>query len=242
MNFALKRVGVSAWLLEICLLCVLSVHGQSRTRLKGTVLDITGGPVSGTDVTLFSDERVVTTKTNENGEFEFAPLPSDIHYVEARSKGFRTVSIPVTDNTAERVSLPPLEPGLGGGPCGRSYELAPSGSYEESSGHLRLTGTVKDAYGAPLAGSSLTLMKADLNEGLKAFSKGTFAAHVFVNDGGAFQFTDLDPGWYRLTASHDGYEDSPVNFWIARETLTRLLPIYLIRKGLFTCTVPLTPT
>lgn len=247
MNLARKRLNLSALLLGICLLCAFPVRGQSSGKLEGTVLDASGGPVPGATVILFSDERVLTTKTNEQGEFEFAPLPSGVRYIEARSNGFKTVSVPIADNTAQRVSLPPLEPGVGGGPCGFSYDLPPFAAYVERSGNARLSGTVKDAYGAPLGGSSLKLMKADLHapstigQGLKVFFKEVLAAQGLANDEGEFQFTDLEPGWYTLDVSHEGYSDNAVRFWVARENLTKVFPIYMIPNGLFTCTVPLAP-
>jgi hypothetical protein len=215
--------------------------------LKGTILDASGGPVPRANVTLFSDEQVLTTRTNEQGEFVFDPLPSGVRYIEARSNGFKTVSIPLAENTAERVSLPPLEPGLGGGPCGFSYDLPPFASYVQRSGNVRLSGAVKDAYGAPLGGSSLKLMKADLHapsttgQGLKVFLKEVLAAQGLANDEGEFQFTDLEPGWYTLDVSDEGYSDNAVRFWVARENLTKVFPIYMIPNGLFTCTVPLAP-
>ena len=247
MNHSRKRMNASALLLGVCLLGGFPVRGQSSGRLKGTVRDASGGSVPGANLILFSDERVLTTKANEHGDFEFAPLPSGVRYIEARSNGFRTVSTPLAGITAEPVSLPPLEPGESGGPCGLSYDPPPSASYGERSGNVRLSGTVKDAYGTPLNASSLTLMKADLDapltnrRGLRGSFKEALSARGVTNEGGEFQFTDLEPGWYRLTVSHEGYSDQAVSFWVARENLTKVLPIYMIPHGLFTCTVPVVP-
>ena len=245
MNLTRKGLTFFGLLLGICLPCICPVRAQSSARLKGIVLDAGGGPVPGADVTLFSDERVLATKANNKGEFEFVPLPSGVRYLEARSNGFRTVGILVPDTIPELVSLPPLWPGEGGGPCGLPYDLPPPVSYEKKVGDVQLTGTINDAYGRPLASSSLTLTRADLNtplstgEGLKRLFKQTPAAQSLASDAGEFQFTDLDPGWYRLIVSHPPvYGDHAVDFWVARETLTRLLPIYLVPKGMFTCTVP----
>jgi Carboxypeptidase regulatory-like domain len=233
---------VSGLLLGACLLSASMFRGQSGSGLEGTVLDQSGGFIPGADVILFSDERVLTTKANENGIFRFASLPSGIRYIEASSLGFASVSIPISDKAPERVSFS-LEPGSGGGvtpicPPPRPNNLRlPSASYEARRENVQLTGTVSDPSGVPQPNASLTLLRADpdvlLGKGraramkLRAF-KETVVADVSPNEKGEFRFSDLEPGWYALRATREGYSSEYVQFWVARETLTRLSRLYLI--------------
>jgi hypothetical protein len=212
--------------------------------LRGTVLDPWDGIIAGADVTIFSDYRVLTTKTNGYGSFEFALVPPNTRYIEASSQGFASVSIAVTGKTAEHLSFA-LWPGQFSGPtplCSPPRNVAPpSASYEERSRDAHLTGSVTDPSGAPLANTSLTLSKVDFDAPLEnaphpyglsmraraAYSRQTAIAEIVSNAKGEFQFAELDPGWYTLKAARDGYSNGFVEFWIARENLTSLSRIYL---------------
>jgi protocatechuate 3,4-dioxygenase beta subunit len=57
--------------------------------------------------------------------------------------------------------------------------------------------------------------------------KETVVAEVSPNEKGEFRFSDLEPGWYALRATREGYSSEYVQFWVARETLTRLSRLYL---------------
>lgn len=238
-----KRLNVNRLILGACFLCVSIVRGQSETTLEGTVFDASGAPIRGADVTLFSDERVLTTKTDEAGIFRFASLPSGLRYVEAMSNGFASVSIPMSDKSLERLSFV-LEPGSFSRvtpicPPPRPNNLPlPSASYEARRENVQLTGAVSDPSGVPQPSASLTLLRADpdvlLGEGraramkFRAF-KETVVAEVSPNEKGEFRFSDLEPGWYALRTTREGYSSEYVQFWVARETLTRLSRLYLIQ-------------
>jgi hypothetical protein len=234
-----KRLSDFAALLGICLVCALPVHGQSDTRIRGLAVDPTGGPLPRADVTLFSDERVLATKTDESGEFQFSPLPAGIHYLQVSATGFNTRSMSIEDKPSGLILLPPLEPGTSGGPCGGQIVAPPFVSYEERTGNVLVMGQVSDVYGDPLPGNSLTLMKAGPGDALKRFFEGTFIAQSSTDNEGKFQFAALEPGWYSLRIDHDGYFGDLRAFWIARENLTKLLSIYLIPLDVFTCKVPI---
>jgi hypothetical protein len=243
MSFARKHRSVSGLLLGACLLCPSAVRGQSGPSLQGTVLDRTGGIIPGADVILFSDDWVLTTKANENGIFRFASVPPHIRYVEASSPGFFSRSIAMTEQNPERLSFT-LWVGEGNMPARTECSppdnmLPPAVSYEERSYNVQLTGTVTDLSRVPLAFAIITLLRVDLDAPLAErdrprglamkdrFLKERPVAEVSSNDKGEFQFSDLESGWYRLKAEQEGYSKATVNFWVARETLTRLSRIYL---------------
>ena len=234
-----KRLSYLASLLGICFVCVLPVCCQSNPRIRGVAVDMTGGFVARADVILFSDERVLVTKSNEEGVFEFSPLPENVHYLQVSATGFNTRNMPIEDTASGLIILPPLEPGSSGGPCGGQIVASPFVSYEERSGKVLVTGQVRDVYGDPLPGGSLTLMRAGPADALKHFFEGTLTAQSSTDNEGKFQFVGLEPGWYSLRISHGGYGDDEVAFWVARENLTKLLSIYLFPRDVFTCKVPI---
>ncbi len=253
-NLIRMRLSFSGILLGACLLCVSAAGSQVATRLggrlTGRVLDETGAVVYGANVTLFSDDRVRTTKADDNGEFAFATLPSGARYLEVSSPGFIAGFLYITAKTRQQV-LFNLRVGSGGGPyvtCDEGKIVPPSASYEEQSGKVRLAGTVGDAWGGTLAGTTVTLIQTapdappvtkQANFGGSTMQvsspKETIIAEVIPNEKGEFQFSDLEPGWYTLKATHDGYWDGRwgdgTRFWIARENLTKLSRIYLFTKS-----------
>jgi protocatechuate 3,4-dioxygenase beta subunit len=240
-----KCLNVVGSLVAVCLLFAPGVHGQSEARLEGTVFDASGAPIVGADVTVFAGERVMAKKTNQAGVFEFTVIPANARFIEASSPGFASDSRALTEKRPEQVSFV-LSPGTFSGvtlPCSPPSDLPPpSASYEERRDKAQLTGSVASPSGAPVADASLTLSKADLDARSDTGPHPRRASmrqrvrpstEVVISRGvsnakGEFQFTELDPGWYTLEATRDGYSDGFVQFWVARENLTRLSRIYLV--------------
>jgi Carboxypeptidase regulatory-like domain len=254
MSLQRERLILSSSLLGVYLLCVSALHAQTGRMFEGNVQDQTGGFIAGADVTLFSDDRVLTTKTNENGIFRFSTLPPRPRYVEVSSPGFVSRSIAIADQSPERISftlwifdsgphvtVTECSPLIECGPareCGPTDNvLPPSASYEERSGNIQLTGTVTDLSRVSLRFTSITLSQADLDTPVRdrpqgiamreRFLKESVVAEVVSNDRGEFQFTDLEPGWYTLKATLDGYSNASVKFWVAHQNLTKLSRLYL---------------
>jgi protocatechuate 3,4-dioxygenase beta subunit len=250
MKLLRERVSFSSLALGICLLCVSAAFGQSGTRLEGRVMDETGGPVPGATLTLYSDDRVSTTRADWDGKFVFINLPAHPRYLEASSPGFLDTSISIVGKAPEEVTFTLQVGKAPWGPivigCVSPILLSlppsvspPTVSYEEQSGNVRVIGSVGDSSGAPLPNATVALWRADLNAPLatgpdtqldpsmreRAF-KHTLVAQMTSNEKGEFQFTDIEPGWYTLKGGHNN-SSGGAEFWIARETLTRLTRIYL---------------
>jgi hypothetical protein len=252
-----KRIIVSGWLLGLYLSCFCAVHAQMARMLGGNVQDVTGGIIAGADVTLFSDDRVLTTKTDEGGIFRFPSLPPQTRYVEVSSLGFFPRSIALTDQSPERISFTLWE--FDSGPhvvvteckpqmqceasseCGSPNHMLPSSVsyYGERIGKIQVTGIVSDVSGSRLGSTSITLSLGDLDASRAVpdrprgvamkdrFVKESVVARGISTEKGEFQFADLEPGWYTLQAAHDGYSNAIAKFWVAREGVARLSPIYL---------------
>jgi protocatechuate 3,4-dioxygenase beta subunit len=252
-----KHLSLHGLLFGACLLSISPLQGQSGLGLRGTVVDQSGGGIADASITLFSDNKVRTTKTDKNGEFSFSTLPPHAHWLMASSPGFFSARISITANRPERVSFT-LEVGSSSG-CFVRSDLAkingvgflpqpsPSISYDERSNKVNIMGTVGDAWAGPLAHASLTLTKAEqapagsdsatsnvkIGRVLVAMraAEPAVTAEVISNDKGEFQFSDLEPGMYTLRAAHGGYLDEFTGFWIARGNVTRLSRIYLLPKS-----------
>ena len=202
-----------------------------NTPIAGSVVDQTGGFIAGANVFLFSDDRVLTTKTNESGIFNFADVPTSVRFIEVSSPGFASASIPITDETPHPLSVT-LRVGEYSGPpimqCPPNMVPipTPSVSYEPRPGNLQIAGIVTDLSGKPSALTFLTL-QADLNA-LPIYEQSPFRppemkrplnekliAELVSNEKGEFHFTDLEPGSYTLKATRDD-SSAIVSFWVAR--------------------------
>jgi len=237
-NLTRKRVRVADLLVAGCLLCLhaSAARGQSARDLRGEVFYLGGRVVPGATVTLFSDDRVLTTKTNKDGEFAFASLPADARYLEVSFAGFFISSDPITDQTPEWLPVTLFPASWGQCEPTTIAGAQPSVYYEERSGKVQLTGTVGEHSGPLLAHAALTLIRYDLNTPLvmeQPTYKETVVSKTASNDKGEFEFrfADIKPGRYALRAAHDGYNNRTASFWIARENLTRLARINLDRAG-----------
>jgi hypothetical protein len=225
---------------------VITFRVVPDTQLEGSVLDQTGGAIPQANVVLFSDDRVLTTKANENGMFRFADVPTTVRFIEVSSPGFASASIPITDETPHPLSVK-LRVGEYSGPpimqCPPNMVPipTPSVSYEPRPGNLQIAGIVTDLSGKPSALTFLTL-QADLNA-LPIYEQSPFRppemkrplnekliAELVSNDKGEFHFADLEPGSYTLKATRDD-SSAIVSFWVARENLTLLSRIYLLPQN-----------
>lgn len=213
----------SALLLAVSLPCLF---GQSAAQITGVVLDPAGGFVSDASVSLFSLEKVSEARTDSRGQFAFVDLPPGGYEWQVKHAGFKAVSEPGIRVTGMPVPQMSITLRLGSADCGDPQLTV---SYPERSGKVNLLGTVKDFRVGFVKNATLTLVL--LESGRAQAAK--------TNENGEFQFIDLMPGKYTLKVTHEDYsERSGIDFWIARENLTSLTPIYIFRKddhGIIVC-------
>jgi hypothetical protein len=250
-NLKRSRRCLLGWLVAVCLLRVSAAWGQSA-GLHGKVLDVTGGGIAAT-ITLFSEDRVLTVKANQDGSFEFPSLPTLTRWLKFSSPGFFSTSAAVTENMPDPVLVtlrvgeqsgcfvrPELAKINGVGYMSNSGPPNPSDSYGERRDNVYVAGSVWNAWGGPLAMASLTLLQTDTNSPMetrevKVGGNTLYERHyperviaeVTSNDRGVFQFSDLQPGSYTVRAALDGYWSRDIGVWVARENVTRLSPLYL---------------
>jgi hypothetical protein len=205
----------SILLLAVSLPCLF---GRSAAQITGVVLDPAGGIVADASVSLFSLEKVREARTDARGQFAFVDFPPGNYELQVQHAGFKTVSeasIRVTGTPVPQISITLQVESMA---CGYPPLTA---SYPVRSGKVNLAGTVKDVSAGLVKNATLTLAPLESGRGQAAKT----------NENGEFQFANLTPGKYTLKVTHEDYsERSGMDFWIARENLTRLTPIYVFRK------------
>ena len=218
-----------------CLFGVPTSSGQSTAEFRGLVVDRSGAIIQNAFVTLFSEERVLTAKADDQGQFVFVELPRSTKVMEISAPGFNKAKLTdsqIFDSVPGRVLIT-LDVGSGSftgcdvkAPLAKINGIthvpigAASPSYESWSDNLNVVGTVRDAWGGPLANATITIVRSE-----KPYQG-------FTNEKGEFQFRDHEPGGYTLKAEHEGYyESASTSFWVARQNLTRLSVIFLFPQN-----------
>ncbi len=223
LEFVRDHLLLFSLVIGVSMFGALSAKGQSGASLSGKVSDPSGAGMSGALVILYSPDRVLPTKCDLNGRFEFAHVPPGKYTLETSSKGFKPKAIEVV--VLKEKTIEPLLITLNVGSMGCDSDMLNAVAYEQAvAGSPALFGIVHDLdeHHAPLSMVKLIISKVGETRVL---------AEQNTNDKGEFQFTDLKPGKYALRASREGYTDvPPVSFWVTRENRTRLT-IGMLEKG-----------
>jgi Carboxypeptidase regulatory-like domain len=218
---------------------LVAVRAQSNGTLRVSVIDNRGFPDPNAALTLVSEDRLRKAKVNEAGEFEFADLGFESYELEISSPSFKDVTIPniqitsperkVLKITEELYTTVPIKPPTR---CTLFDIAVLSGlgqrlAYEERTDKANFTGTIADAVtGKPVIGATIILYKAGSADNVLPAAKS--------DEKGKFEFSDVAPGKYTFSVSHEGYlaETVDFQFWITRQNLTRLGRISLNPKSL----------
>src|ERR1700739_1760736 len=95
-------------LLLIYLLTIPPGRSQSFGTLRGVTTDQFNAVISDTLICLYSTDRVLQTKTDKNGRFEFTNEPSGTYELNAFQPGFQTRkidSVQIPENDAKEISI-----------------------------------------------------------------------------------------------------------------------------------------
>jgi hypothetical protein len=94
MKLADRRLDRFALLVGMCLLFVPGMRSQTATTVQGKVLDQSGANIPGATVTVFSDDRVLTTKTDDlDGSFIVSGLGAPARFLDVAATGFSSASV-----------------------------------------------------------------------------------------------------------------------------------------------------
>ena len=191
---------------------------QSGASVSGVITDVANQPIPGADMSLYSVDRILQTKSDKNGVFRFINVPIGTYQLESASPGFKLRKmwpIEVTNTNAPLVSLT-ME--VADAECAGMDRIA----YASVTAGKSLKGIVIFDSKVPIPNAEVQLVRA--SETLVLISLRT-------NDKGEFLFDDLEPGRYILKVSHPGFLDAHTEvFWIARENSTEVA-VEMLRQG-----------
>jgi hypothetical protein len=220
----LSRINIAAFcsILAMLLLCEPIVHGQSTSKISGTVFDATKGSIPRANVRLFGIDRQRETKSDDMGRFEFTGLPAGTYDLQIEAEGFAT-------KTIEDIQLS----GKDAGPFAVTLEFSqgyncgaqPAPSYENSENDgATLVGLVWEYGGKPITNARVEMRGA---------------ARTLVttsNDEGLYGFDGIEPGLYVLSVSHPEYSPlSTIRLWITRGQLARTSYLMILKGHKIEC-------
>lgn len=217
-------MAVVSGITESGLWSATAVLAQPGASLSGVIVitERMGLPpnsaIADATVSLYSTDRILQTKSNQQGQFGFANVPSGTYILEATHPGFKTKnlgSIQVSDKSAGpfSITMDIANPG-----CGSPNSI----SYAGGVAGRTLKGAVLDEK-QPLADAEVSLASA---VGTRVVASQRSAAK------GEFEFANVEPGQYVLRVSRSGYRDELTEpFWIVRESGTRA-EVQMLEQGL----------
>lgn len=201
----------------------LSAGSTPGVKVRGVVLDQSGGYVPEASVILVSGEFVIQTMSDDHGRFEFSDVSPGEFEMEIAAPGFRSESIAgihVAKEAVGGISII-LRVGEGNGVCIAALSetaaraVGPSGgvSYEKQIDDTNLEGVVLDLEGRPLSNATFSLSKSGQTQVATSNGKGEF------------RFAELRSGKYKLAISLDGYRGESRSLWIVNRNLTKIVVV-----------------
>lgn len=209
-------LAVVSGITESGLWSATAVLAQPGASLSGVIVitERMGLPpniaIADVTVSLYSTDRILQTKSNQQGQFGFANVPSGTYILEATHPGFKTKNLGTIQLAAKGVwpfSIT-MDIAIPGCPSPNSI------SYAGGVAGRTLKGVVLDAK-QPIADAEISLASA----------VGTRVVASRRSTGkGEFEFANVEPGQYVLHVSHPGYHDELTEpFWIVRESGTEIV-------------------
>jgi serine-aspartate repeat-containing protein C/D/E len=187
-------------------------------------------PITEATITLYSKSRVLQTKSDARGRFEFTELAEGDYQLEVVQAGFVSKITDLSVSARKPESQVRQVIGLRLAATDTDCGDFDSTSYERNKAinGQRLAGVVlEERYSRkPLTRTAVRLFNID----------GTELSAQQTNEQGEFLFTNIEPGRYLLKASHDGYFDLKTRvFWVTRENQTRITLVPLKTGMIFVC-------
>ncbi len=207
--FSCPTEGATAVAVEAADVTGVDLQARGFGTLTGRVLDMAGQPVSDGSVLLRNDLGVVLGSGTPNlqGEYEIGGIPVGKHWLEYSGAGWVGE---LYDNLPCLPSCPPLEQGLAVNFTG---SRVPQTGFDFQLDALAVLHArfVDATNGAKLSDPDLQLWHAGSGE----------PAHVLRRTvDGEFEFFDIQPGSYRLSASRFGYNGQIYGGSACTETCT----------------------
>jgi hypothetical protein len=198
-----------------------AAFAQSVANLSGVITDMTGGEPRGgigdATVSLYSTDRILQTKSDQKGQFEFADVPQGTYILEATRQGFQTTNLGTVQIAGKSTGPFSIAMRIANPGCESLYSI----SYAGSVAGRTLKGVVLD--------SQQRVVDAEVS--LANVVGARVVASQRSSAKGDFEFANVEPGRYVLRVSHPGYHDGLTEpFWIVRESGTAVV-VQVVKLG-----------
>jgi hypothetical protein len=198
-----------------------AVYAQSGATVSGIVTVSIGGqaygPIADATISLYSTDRILQTKSDQQGHFGLANVPPGTYILEATSPVFKTTNMGTIQVNNKSVGPFSIAMSIANPGCSDLYSI----SYAAGVAGRTLRGLLRDTE-QPLADAEVSLANA-VGTRVVASQRSTGK--------GEFEFGNVEPGRYVLRVSRPGYHDQLTEpFWIVRESGTEI-GIRLIKLG-----------
>jgi len=200
-----------------------AAFAQPGASLRGTVRDASSAQaaIPNATIRLYGRDGILEVTSDDEGHFQFSPLPAGTYDMEATSRGFRATeieSIEIEENDTKTLSIT-MNLGSTVDSCSQYYSV----SYRAAD-HQEANLVVK-AHGP---NSVVEISKPGESQVL---------ASGHTDDEGTIQLANLAAGKYILHVSNqDSLQIPPKPFWIMRKTQTTI-DVSLPRKDVITLCV-----
>lgn len=161
----------------------IDVRLEPAGLITGTVTDTTGSPVAGVEVVAYSDGPVMTASTDEAGVFRLGGLRNGTYTVQFQTEAASSeVAGEWWDDASKAADAAGIEVTQGETVSGIDAQLSPG---------AKVTGTLLDGGGAPLAGASVLLYRD---------GEENPVARAWTDEDGRYLARGLEAGTYRILA------------------------------------------
>jgi len=221
---SLLRFRAFAFLAGLSLLASIATQAQTSAAIRGTLFDQSGAVIAGASVRLYSERKVLPTKSDSMGRFAFEHLEPGPYKLEVTQTGFQAKTIEpleVKHGDTKTVSLTLIV-----APTSGCVSDSPVSYGEKAPGGASIIGAIQpkrtrpepnvDWRSAipPYSEATIDVLKSD---------SGQAVASTHADAHGKFQFSGLSPGEYVLRAKFAGYGDAQsVKFQIMREDVVEI--------------------
>jgi hypothetical protein len=210
----------------LALWLAFAIH-PGRGEIKGRVTaevqgEATKEPIRNAQIRLYSLEQVLSTKTNESGDFVFENVFLGSYSLVVEANGFKSLRKPVSVTEKQPISTLQLAISAASDPANCNAPVISYGDYQpRPTGHLSLEATDSSKTGRSLPGVVFSI---------KGPSGGSEKSYTLQARNGAAAMP-LAPGSYTVSVRAPDFTAQETSVFVPRDNVTRVL-FSVVRKTL----------